>query len=304
MKKKTAVVILLYNRPEHTKELLNSIAISKKANNFLFYFFCDGPKNSSDVQKIYKIKKLLFLFKKKFKTKIFFRKNNIGLFENVILSINSVFKQHKKAIILEDDLTVHGLFFEFINKSLSRYENSQKVFQISGYSYPVKNNKKHHFLSLTSCWGWGITKNNWKFFYKFLNNRELLLKNYQNIKNSKLLKHNFNYNDSFDYFSMLDKFFKRKVNSWGIIFYLYLFINKKLTLFPNVSLVKNNGFDGSGNHKSKNNLFNSDIKNINLDNFPNKIVESSIHRLKVENFFKKNLSLYAKIKNLIYEKIT
>ena len=114
----------------------------------------------------------------------------------------------------------------------------------------------------------------------------------------------FNYNNSYNYYSMLRKFFKKEINSWGIIFYLYLFINKKLTVFPSSSLVKNNGFDGTGNHKSKNNLFNSEFKNIKLKNFPNKIIESSIHRSKVENFFNKNLSLYAKIKNKIYEKIT
>ena len=50
------------------------------------------------------------------------------------------------------------------------------------------------------------------------------------------------------------------------------------TLLKNM-MSEANGFDGTGNHKSKNNLFNSDVKNINLDNFPNKIVESSIHRL-------------------------
>ena len=58
---------------------------------------------------------------------------------------------------------------------------------------------------------------------------------------------------------MLEKSLNNKVNSWGIIFYLYLFINKKLTLFPNQSLVKNEGFDGSGNHKSKNNSFNKEF---------------------------------------------
>ena len=218
--------------------------------------------------------------------------------------MNYVFKSHDKAIILEDDLVLNKNFFIFMSKALQKYKNSKKIFQISGYSYPIKNTKYHYFLSLTSCWGWGITSQNWKDFSNFYSNENMLLSSYKKIKQSKKLKSNFNYKNTYNYFSMLENNFKNKINSWGIVFYLYLFLNQKLTLFPNASLIKNNGFDGTGNHKSKNNLFNSDVKNINLDNFPNKIVESSIHRLKVENFFKKNLSLYAKIKKIIYEKIT
>lgn len=300
----TAVVIILYNRPDHTKLLFNSIINSKNFNKFNYYVFCDGPKLKIDVNKILEIKKIINFYKKKLKIKIFFKKKNIGLIKNIISSINFVLKKNDKVIVLEDDLELNKNFFIFMNKALQKYHNSRRVFQISGYSYPIKNSKNHYFLSLTSCWGWGITLQNWRDFYNFYSNEKMLLSSYKKIKQSKRLKSNFNYKNTYNYFSMLEKNFKNKVNSWGIVFYLYLFLNKKLTLFPNASLIKNNGFDGTGNHKSKNNLFNSDIKNINLDNFPIKIVESSVNRLKVKNFFKNNLSLYAKIKNIIYEKIT
>jgi hypothetical protein len=101
---------------------------------------------------------------------------------------------------------------------------------------------------------------------------------------------------------MLEKFFKKKVNSWGIIFYLYLFINKKLTLFPNMSLVQNNGFDGSGNHQSKSNYFNKEFEIINSGNFPKKVLSCKLSKNKVENFFYNNLTLYGKIRNKFYEK--
>ena len=49
-------------------------------------------------------------------------------------------------------------------------------------------------------------------------------------------------------------------NSWGILFYLYSFNNNKLNLFPSKSLIENNGFDGSGLHKSKSDVFNLKTK--------------------------------------------
>ena len=49
--------------------------------------------------------------------------------------------------------------------SLKKYANHNKIFQISGYSYPIKNNNNlHYFLALTSCWGWGITSKIGKVF--------------------------------------------------------------------------------------------------------------------------------------------
>ena len=101
---------------------------------------------------------------------------------------------------------------------------------------------------------------------------------------------------------MLEKNLNNKINSWGIIFYLYLFINKKLTLFPNQTLVKNEGFDGSGNHKSSGIYFNQNFEFVNSGNFPKKVLNCKSSKSKIEIFFSNNLNLYGKIKNKFYEK--
>tara|TARA_B100001093_G_scaffold336111_1_gene320972 strand:+ start:4454 stop:5374 length:921 start_codon:yes stop_codon:yes gene_type:complete len=302
-KNKIPIIIILYNRPKHTEKLLQSITSGKNFCKYDFYVFCDGPRNKEDAKKIKKIKILINQFKKKTRVKTYFRNKNIGLIKNITNSINLILKKNDKAIILEDDLILDYDFFNFMKKALTTYANHNKIFQVSGYSYPIKkNNNSHYFLALTSCWGWGISVNNWKNFIDFLNDKKLINYYYQKLRNSKSLRHRFNYNGSYNYFSMLEKTLNNKVNSWGIIFYLYLFINKKLTLFPNQSLVKNNGFDGSGNHQSKSNYFNKEFKIINSGNFPKKVLNCELSKNKIENFFKNNLTLYGKIKNKFYEK--
>ena len=301
-KNKIPIIIILYNRPKHAQKLFQSITTGKNFSKYDFYVFCDGPRNKEDVKKIKKIKTLIKQFKKKIRVKSCFRKKNIGLIKNITNSINLILKKNDKAIILEDDLILDYDFFNFMETSLKKYANHNKIFQISGYSYPIKNhNNLHYFLALTSCWGWGITAQNWQNFNKFLNDKKLINFNYQKLRNSKSLRHSFNYFGSYNYFSMLEKSLNNKVNSWGIIFYLYLFINKKLTLFPNQSLVKNDGFDGSGNHKSKNNSFNKEFNLTNVGNFPKKVISYNYPKDRVINYFKKNLSLYGKIKNKLYE---
>ena len=68
------------------------------------------------------------------------------------------------------------------------------------------------------------------------------------------------------------------------------------------SLVKNDGFDGSGNHKSKNNFFNEEFNLTNDGNFPKKVITYKLSKDKVISYFNINLSLYGKLKNKFYEK--
>lgn len=297
------IIITLYNRPNHTKKILDSISKCINSKNHKYYIFCDGPRNNKDLNKIKNIRILVKEFSKSFNVKYFFQRKNIGLVKNIINSIEFVMKKHKAAIILEDDLILHKEFLLFLNNSLNKYLNNKKIFQISGYSYPVcKNKKKNYFLSLTSCWGWGITKYQWINFFKFFNNKIEIKKNYLDILESKNKKKLFNYYNSYNYLGMLKKSLINDVNSWGVIFYLYLFLKKKLTYFPNKSLVINNGFDGSGNHQSNNELFKDKFANRTLGRNPKKIANCNIARNEIINFFSSNLSLYGKIKNKIYAK--
>ena len=75
-----------------------------------------------------------------------------------------------------------------------------------------------------------------------------------------------------------------------------------VTLFPNTSLIENKGFDGSGNHKSKSDLFNKKFYKKSISTFPLKVEILQINTKKVEMFFKKNLTFIAKIKKRIYAK--
>ena len=298
----TAVTIILYNRPKHTLRLFQSIIKAKNYHKFFFNIFCDGPKNSYDQEKIKEIKKILNQFKNKINYNLHFRKKNLGLKNNVVKSINTVFKIYDRTIVLEDDLIIDINFFIFMEKALIKFGNSNEVLQISGYSYPIKTQRFHYFLPLTSCWGWGITKEKWKKFVKFFKNFEILERQYLEIKKSKNLKSSFNFNNSYNYFSMLENSFKNNISSWGIIFYLYLFTNNMVTLFPNISHIKNKGFDGSGNHKSKTNIFNDKFYTNKNIKFPLKVEIFNLNIKKVEIFFRENLTLFAKIKKRIHEK--
>ena len=78
------------------------------------FFFCDGPKNYSDYEKINKIKFILDNSKIKFNKKVFYKKN-LGLSSNIINNVSYVLNREKAAIIIEDDLYLEKNAIKFIN---------------------------------------------------------------------------------------------------------------------------------------------------------------------------------------------
>ena len=154
-------------------------------------------------------------------------------------------------------------------------------------------------MNLTSCWGWGIWKDRWQDFYKFLSSKKMIDSIYQNIKKDKFLKFKFNINNSYNYLNFLKKQISGNFNSWGVLFYLYSYQKNKLNLFPAKSFIVNDGFDGSGLHKSTSDIFNLNSKSKRVSyTLSNKITNNEKNLNKISIFLKKELSIFKKIKNI------
>ena len=299
---KFPIVLTVYNRPYHVECTLDSLLKCDGLSNFKLYIFSDGPKDKNQIKKVNQVRKLIQKYKNKMSISIINRKENFGLLKNITESLDFIFSKFDKAIVIEDDLIFDKKFLKFMKKSIIKYQKSKKILQVSGYSYPLENIKNPYFAKLSSCWGWAICSDKWVKFRKFLKNRNDQLDEYIKIKESKKLKYLFNYNGSFNYLSMLRNHFNNKVNSWGIIFYLYLFKTNSFCFFPPRSFIKNIGFDGTGNHNSKSNLFNSNKSSDLSFKYPKKVYSSNKVKQEIKIFFKKDLSIIGKLKKRIYEK--
>jgi hypothetical protein len=147
-----------------------------------------------------------------------------------------------------------------------KYKNDFKIAGANGYSYPTSiNNKESFFIRGADCWGWSTWKNRWEIvnwdsdmLYKELNQKKLI--------------NEFNLNGFFSYSKILKDQINHKINSWAIRWHASMFLNEKYTVFPNVTLVKNTGFDGSGTHgvsKIHNEQFSNSPLNPSLPDFKN-----------------------------------
>lgn len=299
------VAIFVYNRPFHTKKLFDSLfKCEYLKSEFRFYVFSDFCNKEKEIDNIIKVRNLIYKYKNKINLNIIEYKKKKGLYKSINYGIDYVLKRHQYIIVLEDDLTLDKNYFLFMKKSLKLLKRNN-FSQVSGYMYPIKKKNSKIFLSsLTSCWGWGTSQKIWYEYKKFLKSKKLF-NFYRLINKDYNMKKSFNFNATYDYFSMLKKQINTKYYSWGILFYAFSFLNKKKIIFPPYSLVNNNGFDMSGVHtriryslnRKKNNtkaqkiVFKSDEKT-------NLLINKDI-----ELFFKENFSKKKKIFNFMFNLI-
>src|SRR5690606_26051237 len=92
------------------------------------------------------------------------RERNVGLAQNVISGVSEIIKQYGKVIVLEDDLEISKVGLQYFNDALVRYAYEEKVMEISGYMYPVKDADKLQetfFFRVANSWGWATWERAW-----------------------------------------------------------------------------------------------------------------------------------------------
>lgn len=244
------IALFLYNRPVHTKKVLDALSENKEAKFSELFIFVDGIKDNASRVEMDKRNHLLNIIEKesRFKqVKIIFSKKNKGLATSIVDGINFVLSIYDRIIVLEDDILTQSGFLEFMNNALDYYKNNENVGCISGWSNNVISaffHNKTYFLKGSDCWGWGTWKRAWSHYNQ---DGKFLLEKI--IKNN--LTYEFNRKAMFPFLGLLQDQVQQKNQSWAIRWHASLYLANKLCLYPVISLVENIGFDGSGVHKDE-----------------------------------------------------
>ena len=287
------IALFVYNRPWHTQKVLESLSKNEEAKNSTLYVFADGAKlNNIDTELINEVSNVIKKFNHCFK-KIVIKKQsqNMGLSKSIITGINEVFINYNKIIVLEDDIVVSSCFLNFMNSGLNLYQNESRVATIQGYQFPISFKIKNstYFDIAVGCWGWATWKNRWILFEedgKKLKNR---------IENAKLWS-DFDIKNTYPFKELLENQIKGNNDSWAVRWYASLFLNNKLNLYSTMSLTKNIGNDGSGNHGDKKDVSHYPIaNNIAIDLIR---IELNIKAQKQVYFYRLKQKLKLKTSNL------
>ena len=243
------IVLFVYDRPIHTQNILNSLALNEESKFSDLYIFCDGSKLNASTEQLEKINKVKQIVESenRFQKVIFtIQSINKGLSNSIIDGVTKVINKHGSVIVLEDDLIVSKYFLSYMNDGLNRYKDNKNVAEIGACNF-FANGKRYpdyFFANMPDTWGWATWKDRWSYF----NNDSVFL--YNELVN-KNLTHKFNTYGSYDMMGMLNDQIFGKVNSWAIRWQAVMVLNNWLCLYSNPAF-SNHIESSEATHANKN----------------------------------------------------
>ena len=253
------IALFVYNRIEHTKQVLQALEKNIDADKSELYIFSDAPSDETEKENVAKVRKYVDAYSHtdKFKhVEVCYAQKNKGLSTSLIDGITKIINQYGRIIVLEDDHLTSPDFIVFMNRALDYYENDSKIWSISGFTpdFHALHYYKHDVYCGCRgyCWGWATWKNR---FDKV----DWEVKDYDNFVKDKQAQRGFN-RGGLDMTPLLKLQQEGKVNSWAIRWCYQEYKENMLTIFPRCSKVKNIGFDGSGTNSGSGKVFQAKIK--------------------------------------------
>lgn len=233
------IVLFVYNRPEHTRKVVEALLICPEAKDSDLIVFSDAPRGLKDIDNVRQVRDFLDKISGFKSVKIIKRKANLGCTPNMIEGITRIMDEYGRGIIVEDDIFVAPQFLKFMNLCLNKYKDDYNIWNISGISpeFGLQTDKDVVVWGHQNCWGWATWKDRWD---NFEGNREKTLSEITPEQKK-----------AFDFGGVIPCSPQLDYYAWDIAWNWTIFKNGKLSINPVKSLVKNIGLDGTGTNYAK-----------------------------------------------------
>ncbi len=237
----SAVLFIIYNRPDTTSQVLDKILAAKPRK---LYVAGDGPNSAGNKELIEQTRQLVIEKTKGLDVEFLWRDKNLGCKKGVIGAINWFFENEEEGIILEDDCLPEPSFFKYCDEALEFYRDMPKVMHIAGSNLSIKGgaaNDSVYFSRLTNIWGWATWKRAWSFYDPDMKRfEEFSTGHYLDdiIKDDSLKKR---------YIKLFRKIYNG-VDTWDFQWTYTNILYGGLSVIPNYNLITNIGFGNNATH--------------------------------------------------------
>ena len=248
----SAVVFIIFNRPDTTRKVFEQIKIARPRKLFLI---ADGPRfdkfNEAEVCKetrsiVGNIDWECEVFKN-------FSEINLGCKIRVSSGIDWVFKHVEDAIILEDDIFPDLSFFQFCDELLRYYRNDKRIAMISGDNFQFgskRNHDSYYFSKFNHIWGWATWKDRWVDSY------DVKMKLWPTIRNEGWIYDILPTKKEARYWqNAFENIYNEKIDTWDYQWTFACWCEGRLTILPNENLITNIGFRSDATHTTQDSIF-------------------------------------------------
>jgi hypothetical protein len=238
---RSAVLFLIFNRPDTTQEVFERIQQAKPSK---LYIAADGPRANrpADIELCSKARAIVNQVDWECELKTNFRDENAGCKHGVSAAIAWFFEHEDEGIVLEDDCLPAGSFFYFCDVMLEKYRTDDRIRHVTGCNLQFGKkwgDASYYFSNRTHVWGWASWKRVWNDYDLNLNKYDVAAVRGQ-MKNI--------YDDDFVAEAWTNIFADvkaGKINSWAYPLDFCNFFNNGLVIIPNQNLITNIGFSSS-----------------------------------------------------------
>ena len=240
----TAVLFLVFNRPDTTAKVFEAI---RKAKPPRLYLAADGPRMSrvGEAEKVARVREIATAVDWPCEVRTLFREENLGCKSAVSGAISWFFEYEEQGIVLEDDCLPNPEFFTFCEKLLERYSMDDRVSVITGNNFQDSHQRgdaSYYFSKYNHCWGWATWRRAWQ--------------NYQGdlpfwhdwSRSGDWFKHTPDPVEGRYWAQIFERVGAGQTDSWAYPWTASVWHHGGLTATPNVNLVSNIGFGPDSTH--------------------------------------------------------
>ena len=257
---KTTVAFLVFNRPDTTETVFETIRQAKPPKLLVV---ADGPRANrvGEAEKCAAVRNITERVDWECEVIRNYSDVNLGCKRRVSSGLDWVFNTVEEAIILEDDCLPHPSFFRFCDELLDRYRHDERIMMISGTNYLGEwksHIQSYHFSYYGGIWGWASWQRAWKYYdvnmylwkHKEVKDRirDILANDYQYRLREKLF----------------EATFLNQINTWDYQWSFARLLQSGLSVVPCTNLVSNLGFREDATHTNSNNSALSKLRTLEL----------------------------------------
>ena len=258
---KTAVLFLVFNRPDTTRQVFEAIRQAKPPR---LYVAADGPREGKlgEAERVEQVRTIATAVDWPCEVKTLFREKNLGCKKGVNSAITWFFEQEEQGIILEDDCLPHLDFFSFCENLLDRYFSDERIFVITGNNFQNgkwRGDASYYFSKYPHIWGWATWRRAWKHCQIDMNFwPEWKASDAWTKYQSDIIERRY-------WQKIFDRCYSGQIETWDYQWTASTWHKNGLTATPNVNLISNIGHREDATHTHDKNSPLATIKTSSLD---------------------------------------
>jgi hypothetical protein len=241
----TAILLLIFNRPEETRQVLSVLRTLRPAR---LYVAGDGPRpgRGGEPEAVAAARAAATDVDWDCDVATLFRDANLGCRRAVSGALDWFFDQEPEGIVLEDDCVPDRSFFAFCSELLARYRDDRRIMAIAGNNFQggwARSEDSYYFSRYNHCWGWASWRRAWALY-----DRELA--GWPEFRARGYLADIGDQDPDFVecWTKIFDRSARGETDSWAYRWTFSCWQQSGLTCLPRVNLVENIGFGPAATH--------------------------------------------------------